>query len=158
MPAPIRLLGHLVLRPSLLNPLLPRTWRQLLTFAFGRKNDYTKHFIEVQAASEAAGEVAHIIGGVSRVMYDLKPDFLTECFLSRLEEIRQPIAMIWGDQDRLVPTAGMRKAAAVMRDAQLLELKRCGHLPLIELPNELLNFVEQALGRPPPVSGQLTSA
>jgi pimeloyl-ACP methyl ester carboxylesterase len=146
MPAPIRLLGHLFLRPALLNPILPRAWRQLLAFAFGRSNEYTKRFIQVQAASEETGEVAKIIGGVSRVMYDLKPDFLTKCFLENLDQIKQPVAMIWGDQDRLVATRGMRKAAAVMPGARLRELNQCGHLPLIELPNEIISFVEEALG------------
>lgn len=145
MPAPIRLLGHLFLRPALLNPVLPRTWRQLLAFAFSQSNPYTKHFIEVQAESEAAGDVAAIIGGVSRVMSDLRPDFLSKCFLSRLDKIEQPIAMIWGDRDRLVPSKGLRRAAKAMPTARLLELPKCGHLPLIELPNELLRFVEQAL-------------
>jgi len=145
MPAPIRALGHLFLRPSLLNPLLPRTWRQLLAYTFGQSNSYTEHFIEVQAQSEAAGDVAAIIGGVSRVMSDLRPDFLSKCFLSRLDQINQPVAMIWGDRDRLVPSRGLRRAAEAMPAARLLELPRCGHLPLIELPNELLRFMEEVL-------------
>jgi pimeloyl-ACP methyl ester carboxylesterase len=35
MLAPIRALGHLFLRPALLNPVLPPTWRQLLGYALG---------------------------------------------------------------------------------------------------------------------------
>ena len=47
-----------------------------------------------------------------------------------------------------LPAVGLRRAAKAMPAARLLELPKCGHLPLIELPNELLRFMEDVLAEP----------
>jgi pimeloyl-ACP methyl ester carboxylesterase len=55
------------------------------------------------------------------------------------------------DQDRVVPVAQARRAAARLPDAQVLVLSGCGHLPHVEDPaafsRALVTFLDGANGR-----------
>jgi pimeloyl-ACP methyl ester carboxylesterase len=48
--------------------------------------------------------------------------------------LRVPVLLVWGDQDRVVPVAQARRAAAQLPDAQVLVLSGGGHLPHVEDP------------------------
>lgn len=53
---------------------------------------------------------------------------------ARLAELTQPVLIISGDQDKLVPVADTRRVAAVLPDAALAVIPGCGHLPQEECP------------------------
>ena len=60
----------------------------------------------------------------------------------RLGEIRQPVLVIWGDQDRVIPAAVGRRLASGLPRAEYAELRGCGHLAVLECKDA---FVSRAL-------------
>ncbi len=48
--------------------------------------------------------------------------------------VSAPVLLVWGTRDRLVDVRLARGAAAAFRDAELLILAGCGHVPQIEQP------------------------
>ena len=63
----------------------------------------------------------------------------------RLDEIRAPVLVISGDDDRVVPTEDSIRLAGELRDAELVVIPRCGHVPQEECPQEFLKAVENFL-------------
>jgi len=50
----------------------------------------------------------------------------------RLDRIRQPVLVAWGDRDRVIPLAVGRRLAAGLPDSELVVLAGCGHLAVLE--------------------------
>jgi pimeloyl-ACP methyl ester carboxylesterase len=55
--------------------------------------------------------------------------------------VRVPVLMVQGDQDRLVPVAAARDTAARRPDWQYLELPGVGHVPQLQVPEQLATEV-----------------
>ena len=53
---------------------------------------------------------------------------------ARLAELTQPVLLVSGDQDKLVPVADTRRVAAALPDAALAVIPGCGHVPQEECP------------------------
>src|SRR5262249_8438549 len=78
-----------------------------------------------------------------------------------LERVTQPVLVVWGRQDRLVPLGRSRGLLARIPHADLRVLDRCGHLPMLEQPAafngvvaDFLSVVRQASrARRPRVAG-----
>lgn len=65
---------------------------------------------------------------------------------TQLRELRVPVQLIWGASDRLVPLDYAERMKAQLPQATLSTIERCGHVPQIECPQELLGALNQALG------------
>ncbi|MCI0888801.1 MAG: alpha/beta hydrolase, partial [Chloroflexi bacterium] len=68
--------------------------------------------------------------------------------------VRTPTLLVWGSRDPLFPIEDARRAARVLRDAELLVVEGSGHWPYLEAPETfnraLLGFLarsEEALVR-----------
>jgi pimeloyl-ACP methyl ester carboxylesterase len=59
----------------------------------------------------------------------------------RLAQIGQPVLVVTGDQDRLVPVEDTRRVAAGLPNAELVVLPGCGHAPQEECPAAFLDAV-----------------
>jgi pimeloyl-ACP methyl ester carboxylesterase len=55
-----------------------------------------------------------------------------------IRAVRAPIAIVWGEDDRIFPVAGARKLAADLPGAQVRIIPVCGHSPNEERPAETL--------------------
>jgi pimeloyl-ACP methyl ester carboxylesterase len=68
--------------------------------------------------------------------------------IKRLPEIQAPALIVWGDQDRVLHVSCAEQFKANIKQAQLLIVKNCGHMPLTEQLNAwaalYLAFVEDA--------------
>jgi pimeloyl-ACP methyl ester carboxylesterase len=53
-----------------------------------------------------------------------------------LTRVTQPVQLVWGAQDRLVPTLFARGLRRRLPQARLAVLPRCGHFPMLERPAE----------------------
>lgn len=76
-----------------------------------------------------------------------------------IERVTQPVLVVWGRQDRLVP---LRRSVEVLRripHARLQVLERCGHLPMLEQPGAfntvVAEFLRAALAAPRGRRGRL---
>lgn len=61
--------------------------------------------------------------------------------------IRLPTLVVVGSHDRLTPTAHARRLAEAIPGAELAELARCGHMPMLERPRELARLLQDLLER-----------
>ena len=64
-------------------------------------------------------------------------------FLPRVEN---PTLIVWGREDRIVPVQCGAQYRALMPNAKLEVLERCGHLPPIEQPDRFATLVTEFLG------------
>ena len=142
IPRLVRGLGRLVLRRRLLNLLLPRLWKLVLANVFYSDNSYTRHFVEVQ---EQTYDPLTDIFDVTRVMTDLRREVLRRNYMTLLPQVAVPVHVIWGEKDRLVPAPELRRAASRLPDATLREISNVGHMPIIEVPEEVVAFLREAL-------------
>lgn len=80
--------------------------------------------------------LAETLGGVLRT--DLR---------GRLGEVRVPTLIIAGDRDRTTPPAGAGEMAAAIPGAELVILRRVGHHPMDERPQEFMETLRAWLNR-----------
>jgi pimeloyl-ACP methyl ester carboxylesterase len=80
------------------------------------------------------------LGGVKPAVRDY--------WVAQAPRYRNPVLVIWGRQDAVLPVTAAADAREVMPQAHLQLIDRCGHLPMIERPDEflaaLLPFLDRA--------------
>jgi pimeloyl-ACP methyl ester carboxylesterase len=59
----------------------------------------------------------------------------------RLGAIRAPTLLVWGREDRITPPAVGERFRALLPDAELWLLARCGHVPMLERPGDFSRIV-----------------
>jgi pimeloyl-ACP methyl ester carboxylesterase len=72
---------------------------------------------------------------------------LTVDTLDRLPELRLPVHVIWGDEDRLVPPILVRTLIDAIPGAFETRLTACGHVPMVDAPDAFVESVTAFLGR-----------
>lgn len=63
----------------------------------------------------------------------------------RLQAIRAPTLLLWGEQDKMIPFANSADYAKAIPDAKLIPLPGVGHLPQEEIPDRSLAAVRDFL-------------
>lgn len=66
---------------------------------------------------------------------------------AQLKDVRQPVLVITGDDDRIVPTAESIRLADELPDAELVIIPACGHVPHEECPAPFLAAATQFILR-----------
>jgi pimeloyl-ACP methyl ester carboxylesterase len=66
---------------------------------------------------------------------------LTVDTLDRLPELRLPVHVIWGDEDRLVPPTLARTLIDAIPNAFETRLTACGHVPMVDAPDAFAESV-----------------
>lgn len=59
----------------------------------------------------------------------------------RLERIRCPLLLVWGDRDRMVHTGGAERVLRTVPYADIEVIPDCGHCPQVELPERLARML-----------------
>ncbi len=62
-----------------------------------------------------------------------------------LASLLQPVLLVWGRQDRLVGLARSRQLLREIPHARLAVIERCGHVPMLEQPEEFNRIVSDFL-------------
>ncbi len=62
-----------------------------------------------------------------------------------LAQLTQPTLLVWGRNDRLVALSGSRRVLRALPHARLAVLERCGHLPMLEQPQQFNRVVADFL-------------
>ena len=79
------------------------------------------------------------IGGVKPAVRDY--------WVAQAPRYQGPVLVVWGRQDAVLPMASAADAREVMPQAQIQLIDRCGHLPMIEQPDEFLSALLPFLDR-----------
>jgi pimeloyl-ACP methyl ester carboxylesterase len=69
------------------------------------------------------------------------PYFHNPALERRLDRISAPTLVLWGAEDRLIPRRHGERYRDRIKDAQLRTIAHCGHLPVLEKPQELVEEV-----------------
>ncbi len=80
-----------------------------------------------------------------RALWELTTASTESDLAERLSQINQPVLVITGDDDRIVPTEQSLRLAEELPQAVLSVLPNCGHLPHEECPLAFLRVVEEFL-------------
>lgn len=67
-----------------------------------------------------------------------------------LPRVTTPTLIVWGREDRIVPTSCGEQYQRHLPNATLRLIERCGHSPMIEQPDEFVGLVAEFLGAPSP--------
>jgi pimeloyl-ACP methyl ester carboxylesterase len=62
-----------------------------------------------------------------------------------LERLTQPTLVVWGREDRLVGLGASRRLLRAVAHARLAVVERCGHLPMLERPEEFNRILAEFL-------------
>ncbi|MEQ8405953.1 MAG: alpha/beta hydrolase [Oceanicaulis sp.] len=62
-----------------------------------------------------------------------------------LETIQQPVLLLWGEKDALIPVSNAQDYLTALPNAELVTLDGAGHLPMEEIPQASLEPVEAFL-------------
>ena len=68
-----------------------------------------------------------------------------DALFRRAGEIRAPVLLLWGHEDRVVPLSAGERLEAAIPGARLVVLARCGHIPQEEAPEATLAVLRGAL-------------
>ncbi|HEX8333628.1 MAG TPA: alpha/beta hydrolase [Segetibacter sp.] len=62
-----------------------------------------------------------------------------------LNQIKQPTCLIWGNNDTVTPPFVAKEFNKLIPNSELHFIDRCGHAPMMEVPGEFNNLLEQFL-------------
>jgi pimeloyl-ACP methyl ester carboxylesterase len=85
----------------------------------------------------------HAMAATAKVAWN--PYFHNPKLPDRLHRVTMPVLIVWGRSDGLIPLAHGERYQALLPDARLEVIEDCGHLPIIEKPDELLALVRRFL-------------
>jgi pimeloyl-ACP methyl ester carboxylesterase len=89
---------------------------------------FTRH-LRTQRDVAAALEIGH------RLFGELNEPF-------RLDRIRCPVLLVWGDRDRMVFSTGADRVLREVPGSQMEVIERCGHCPQLEATARLADLLE----------------
>lgn len=85
-------------------------------------------------------DVAHDLGTVLGVRRGWR-----ESLLRKVAQLDVPVLVVWGDEDRVLPSRHLRAAAASLPRAKTHVFARTGHMPQIERPDEFASLIRAFL-------------
>jgi pimeloyl-ACP methyl ester carboxylesterase len=129
IPGPLLLLGELLLWLAS-NPLLIRAQMQL--GFYDPAPHVTTDLIELGRAVLRVPENRRVLMLMSRNYRD--NDLSHTGLRARLDELRCPTLILWGEVDRVFPPTLGQVACREIPTARLVVIPRCGHFPHIEAP------------------------
>jgi pimeloyl-ACP methyl ester carboxylesterase len=112
------------------------TTYKVLAFASPRKADegvvaaFTSHV-------RSRRDVVRILGTGERLLPEIRDPF-------RLQLIRCPVLVVWGERDRMVLSSGAERLSEALPGARVELIPRCGHCPQIEEPDRLAELLAGA--------------
>jgi pimeloyl-ACP methyl ester carboxylesterase len=138
--APVQALGWLIgaaARPPLLRIALPLALDRSLYDASLPASETRRRIL---AERLAHADYPHFARAVTRSL-------LGSIAAGRqpLERLRQPTLLVWGRNDRMVALSGSQRLMRMVPHARLTVIERCGHLPMIEQPEQFNRAVADFL-------------
>ena len=123
--------------PWLMRAVLPRTLERCFydrtTPAYATRQRVLEERLADADYPEFARAVARSVGGA--LASGQQP----------LRRLRQPALVVWGADDRVVALASSRRMMGELPQARLVVFQRCGHLPMLEHPEQFNRLVEEFL-------------
>jgi pimeloyl-ACP methyl ester carboxylesterase len=144
MPLPFQWVARTIMRPGLVAAALERNARRLLEKrVFEERNEKVERFIE-QAVTRPDPRFVH---DLARVMWSLRKDLTGYHLFDRVQQLTMPTLVMYGARDRLLPTKAVPRWAGKLPAGEMEVIERCGHMPIIEKPEQVVARMKQFLQR-----------
>jgi pimeloyl-ACP methyl ester carboxylesterase len=144
MPLPFQWVARTIMRPGLVAPALERNARRLLEKrVFEERNEKVERFIEQSVTRPDS----RFVRDLARVMWSLRKDLTSYHLFDEVERLTMPTLVIYGGRDRLLPTKAAPTWAGKLPAGQLEVIERCGHMPIIEKPEQVVARMTSFLAR-----------
>ncbi|MDB4968212.1 MAG: alpha/beta hydrolase fold protein [Myxococcales bacterium] len=144
MPLPFQWVARTIMRPGLVAAALERNARRLLEKrVFEERNEKVERFIEQSVTRPDP----RFVRDLARVMWSLRKDLTGYHLFDEVERLTMPTLVIYGGRDRLLPTKAVPTWAGKLPAGQLEVIERCGHMPIIEKPEQVVARMTAFLSR-----------
>lgn len=131
-------LAETLLQPWILSRTLDRLAMPMLDQVFVARNEYTEKFIR-----DSLNRPIHpTIDEMAKVFHDLARDLIAPTILENAHQFAMPVLIVWGEKDRLIPQESAAEVAAKLPRVIMKVIPGCGHLPMIECPDEVVRTLE----------------
>lgn len=117
------------------------TARNLLTLFVEDSRLVTPRAVEEMAAHQLAEGGWHAQQATSASAFADGRQIAVEA--ANLAEITQPVLIVWGQRDRVIPVDHAYGAVTALPDAQLAILPTAGHVPQIEAPDRTMTLIRR---------------
>lgn len=142
-PRALHAAAWLLFRPVVVAPVIGRAVNHVLQGIFHTRNQHTDRFVSQvighRDQTQYAWEFARY---ASPMIQDIMSNFL-----HRLDELTLPVLVIWGDKDALLRYKDVPKWVSRLKDAHLVTISNCGHMPNLEYPDTVSAAIVEFLDR-----------
>ncbi len=84
-----------------------------------------------------------------RVCETLCKDLAHRDYSDQLKHLHMPVLALWGDHDKLTAVPSVMRSLDNIHSVRTVMLKRCGHMPMIEYPEQTAWHLERFISTPP---------
>jgi len=85
----------------------------------------------------------------ARVCETLCSDIVRRDYSEQFGRMQIPVLGIWGDHDKLTTLSNVLRSLGKLRRVRTVIVPRCGHMPMVERPEETVFHLERFLQSPP---------
>jgi 2-hydroxy-6-oxonona-2,4-dienedioate hydrolase len=123
-------------------------------YEFVRKKTETTFYDPTVADKELVDEVYDIVNDRNKAIrvIAIAKSALRHNISERLDQIKKPVLLVWGQQDTITPAFVGEKFNELLPNSRLHMMDKCGHAPMMEHPeefNRILNSFLQEIGELP---------
>jgi pimeloyl-ACP methyl ester carboxylesterase len=86
-------------------------------------------------------DVIRVLATGRRLLPEIRDPF-------RLERVRCPVLMVWGERDRMVYASGAERVLRAVAGSRLEVIEHCGHCPQVEAPERVVELLDEFGGAP----------
>ena len=83
----------------------------------------------------------------SDLSYALTKATVEELIIDQLSDVQVPVLVLWGEEDRAIPSSLAAVARQKIPNCQVKRLSPCGHMVIWECSTEVNNFIDKFIGR-----------
>jgi 2-hydroxy-6-oxonona-2,4-dienedioate hydrolase len=114
-----------------------------------RKKTELTFYDPAMATEELVNEVFEITNNRLKVIkiIALAKSAIRNNLGEELSQIRQPVCLIWGNNDTITPPFVGKEFNRLIPNSELHFVDKCGHAPMMEVPGEFNKILEQFLAR-----------
>jgi pimeloyl-ACP methyl ester carboxylesterase len=109
--------------------------RMYLTMAFARPAEVDPAVVTTFTSHvRTKRDVVRILATGHRVVAELRDPF-------RLQRIRCPVLLVWGERDRMVYASGAERVLREVEGSAIEVIEHCGHCPQVECPERMAELL-----------------
>jgi pimeloyl-ACP methyl ester carboxylesterase len=149
LPRWMRAVGPSALRRSVLLPFFVLGASFILDNVFVARPEENEHVRWFRESAMRDDKGMPNLLDFARVCETLCADLLHRDYSPQFHRIHVPVLALWGDADRLTYVPSVLRSLDGFPRLRTVVLRRCGHMPMVERPDETLFHLERFLSSPP---------